>query len=109
MRWNELKDVLPGTAHLGLVKEFIKESWSKKTAEFCAVLKKEVNDMYTADLEAYFTSTPKPHSACEYHVAIIDAPNTLIPFSDAVTQRFGMSVAILMVGPLNDEKVVVRR
>jgi len=109
VRWNKLKDVLPGTAHLGLVKKFIKESWSKETAQFHVVLEKEVNDMYAANLEAYLTSTPKPHSVCEYHEAMTDAPNTLIPFADAVAQRFGMSVTILMVSPLNDGKVAVRR
>jgi len=73
------------------------------------VLKKEVNDTYAADLEVYITSTPKPHSACEYHEAMTDALNTLIPFANVVAQQFGMSVVILMVGPLNDGKVVVRR
>jgi len=72
-------------------------------------LEKEVNDMYTADLESYSASTLQPRSACEYYEAINDAPTTLILFTDAVAQWFGMSVTIMMVSPMNDRKIMVRR
>jgi len=38
-----------------------------------------------------------------------DSSSVLVPFADALAQRMGMYVAILMVGPLHDEEIGVRR
>lgn len=77
--------------------------------EFHMALEKEVNATYDADLEAYSTSTSKPRSVHEYYEAMNNALNSLLPFANAVAQQFNMSVMILIVGPMNDGKIMVRR
>jgi hypothetical protein len=41
--------------------------------------------------------------------ALEDSASTLIPLADAVSQRLGMYVVVMMVGPLSDGKIGIRR
>jgi hypothetical protein len=109
--WDGLKDMVPSGSRLAMVKQFIRDSWSKETEAFRKALQDEIDQNYEAELEEWKmeAGTWQSRTAREYYEAMQDASSVLAPFADAMSQRMGMYIAILMVGPLHDGKVGVRR
>ena len=108
-QWDGLRDIVPSRGRLAMVKDFTRDSWNKETVEFCDALQEEIDQEYEAQLEEWNEGGTPPKTDREYYEAMQDASSVLAPFADAVSQRMGMYVAVLMVGPLHDGEIGVRR
>lgn len=109
--WNTVKDVVSSRGRLAMMKQFVRDSWNKETVEFRDALQEEIDQEYEAQLQEWKKDegTWQPKTAREYYEAMQDSSSVLAPFADALAQRMGMYVAILMVGPLHDGEIGVRR
>jgi len=109
-KWKAVSGIVPASARLGMCRDFIRESWKREPAEFRDTLEKETEETFQAKLEEYSKGTAwQPRTAREYDQALQESANMVVPFADAIAQRLGMYVAVLMVGPLKDGKIGVRR
>jgi len=46
-KWCKVKHVIPSSACLVMIKDFIHKSWNNETMEFKKAFQKEINDAYT--------------------------------------------------------------
>ncbi|KAJ7431151.1 hypothetical protein B0H11DRAFT_1942046 [Mycena galericulata] len=83
-------------------KDVTKEAWAAETAEFKAEVIEAIEMEHTVAKEAYETvvSGETPSTPEGYNVALNNAGYYLQPFADAMHERYGMNVAILMCGPV---------
>ncbi|KAG6847678.1 hypothetical protein H0H93_006600 [Arthromyces matolae] len=66
----------------------------------------EVDDKYKKQLKIYKKGGAwAPRTAKEYSQAVKDSPTMLYPIADAIAQRTGMYVTIMLSGPMDDGKV----
>jgi len=108
-QWEDVKSVVPSRERLAMTKEFVCDSWNKETVEFRRALQEEIDQEYDAQLEKWKKEegTWQPTTAREYYDAVQDCLSIVAPFVDALSQRMGMYVAVLMVGPLHDGEISV--
>ena len=92
-----------------MVKDFTHNSWNKETVEFHDALQEEIDQEYEAQLEEWNKGGTPLKTAREYYEAMQDTSSVLAPFADAMSQHMGMYVTVLMVGPLHDGEIGVRR
>ncbi|KAF8238248.1 hypothetical protein L208DRAFT_1375273 [Tricholoma matsutake] len=108
--WATVSQTLPRSACIRMCKTFINKCWKKEQVEFREELEKETEETYKAEMKAFQNGMMwAPQTAEEYHQVMEDSASTLIPFVDAISQHLGVYVAVMMVGLLNDGKVVVQR
>ncbi|KAK7050136.1 hypothetical protein R3P38DRAFT_3173198 [Favolaschia claudopus] len=81
-----------------------KEAWLAETPEFRAEVMQALEKEHEASKQAYETamSGDTPSTPAEYNVALSNAAFYLQPFADAIHDRFGMNVAIMLCGPIAD-------
>ena len=111
VEWNTVKDVVSSCGWLAMMKQFVCDLWNKETEEFHNTLQEEIDQEYKAQLQEWKKDegTWQLGTAHKYYKAMQDSSSVLAPFADALTQRMGMYIAILMVGPLHDGEISVRR
>ena len=110
-QWEDVKSVVPSCEQLAMTKEFVRDSWNKETIEFHRALQEEIDQEYNAQLEKWKKEegTWQPMTAHEYYDAVQDCSSIVAPFADALSQCMGMYIAVVMVGPLHDGEIGVRR
>ncbi|KAJ7823359.1 hypothetical protein B0H13DRAFT_1919665 [Mycena leptocephala] len=81
-----------------------KEAWHSETDAFKEEVLAAIDKNHKIAMEAYAvaTSGDAPTTPQEYNIALNNAAYYLQPFADAIQERFGMNVAILMCGPIAD-------
>ncbi|KAK7056150.1 hypothetical protein R3P38DRAFT_3170826 [Favolaschia claudopus] len=81
-----------------------KECWEAESDEFKAEVKQALEKEYEASKAAHAiaVAAEAPKKPEEYSIALNNAAYYLQPFADAVRERFGMNVAILLCGPIAD-------
>ncbi|KAJ7511021.1 hypothetical protein B0H11DRAFT_1900353 [Mycena galericulata] len=81
-----------------------KEAWNKETPAFQAEVIEAIKAEHKIASEAYTTaiSGDVPTTAEQFNVALNNAAYYLQPFADAIHERYGMNVAIMMCGPVPD-------
>ncbi|KAJ7456315.1 hypothetical protein B0H11DRAFT_2244232 [Mycena galericulata] len=79
-----------------------KEAWLAETAAFKKETEDAMENEHKAALAAYTqaVSGETPNTPEGYNTALNNAAYYLQPFADAVQQRYGMNVSILMCGPI---------
>ncbi|KAG6824971.1 hypothetical protein H0H92_005271 [Tricholoma furcatifolium] len=99
---------IPG-ARLRLAHDYTRQAWEKESAEMRQNFEKEADKTYKKAMDDYKTKQVwVPRTAEEYHEAIEDAATILIPFADALAQRFGLYTSIMLCGPMGNGKVELR-
>ncbi|KAJ7429451.1 hypothetical protein B0H11DRAFT_2265630 [Mycena galericulata] len=81
-----------------------KEAWEAETAAFKKEVILAIDNEHKIAKEAYSmaVSGAIPTTAEEYNIALNNSAYYLQPFADAINERFGMNVAIMMCGPIPD-------
>ncbi|KAJ7802391.1 hypothetical protein B0H13DRAFT_2389627 [Mycena leptocephala] len=81
-----------------------KEAWLSETEGFQQEVLAAIDKNHQIALDAYTTATSgkTPTMPEEYNLALNNAAYYLQPFADAIQERFGMNMAILMCGPIAD-------
>ncbi|KAJ7899933.1 hypothetical protein B0H13DRAFT_2336692 [Mycena leptocephala] len=83
---------------------FTQEAWLSETEGFKQEVLAAIDKDHKIVLEAYTlaTSGDTPTTPEEYNLALNNAVYYLQPFANAIHERFGMNVAIMMCGPIAD-------
>ncbi|RDB24451.1 hypothetical protein Hypma_008435, partial [Hypsizygus marmoreus] len=97
------------TARIAMCRDFTARCWEEEPQEFRESVEKELEEEYQQALQEYRNGKAwLPQSAEEYDRAMEDSPQMLIPFADAISQRLGVYVAVLMVGPTREGRIGLR-
>ncbi|KAJ7842391.1 hypothetical protein B0H14DRAFT_3456932 [Mycena olivaceomarginata] len=80
------------------------ECWAAELDSFKAEVIEQLEKDHTAAVEAYTvaTSGDAPKTLAEYNTALHNAGYYLQPFVDAIFERFGMNISLLLCGPIPD-------
>ncbi|KAJ7160853.1 hypothetical protein C8R46DRAFT_905183 [Mycena filopes] len=84
--------------------QVIKEAWEAETLPFQEEMQAALEAEHQAALDAHanVVAGEAPTTPEEYQLALNNAGYYLQPFIDAVAERFGMNVSLLMCGPTPD-------
>ncbi|KAK7052712.1 hypothetical protein R3P38DRAFT_2763051 [Favolaschia claudopus] len=82
----------------------IRECWEAESEAFKAEVTESLEKEHKAAMEAYAVASAAeaPTTPEEYNIALNNAGYYLQPFADAIAERFGMNVAVLLCGPVAD-------
>ncbi|KAG6809651.1 hypothetical protein H0H92_015318 [Tricholoma furcatifolium] len=107
--WNKIKSSTPASARISMCHAYITDAFNNESPELRAEIEKESEDDYNKALKRYRESEAwQPHTAEEYAQAMENSPQILLPIVDAIAQRFGVYVAIMLSGPMSDGKIGLR-
>ncbi|KAF8059253.1 hypothetical protein FPV67DRAFT_1454402 [Lyophyllum atratum] len=107
--WNTIKDNIPKPTRVTASNEFVREAWLKETPEYRLAMEKETESIFEKELKEYKgDGVWTPRTPEEYDQAMTDSATTLIPFADAIAQRLGVYVTIMLCGPMAEGKVELR-
>ncbi|KAJ7129819.1 hypothetical protein C8R43DRAFT_1134082 [Mycena crocata] len=101
-RWAALSKSRSPPAPITVQNAVIKEAWEGETEPFKAEVKAALEAEYAAAKAAYdiAVSGETPKTPEEYQIAQDNAAYYLEPFINAIAERFGMNVSLLMCGPV---------
>ncbi|KAJ7021699.1 hypothetical protein C8F04DRAFT_1195171 [Mycena alexandri] len=103
-RWQALSR-LPNPPKMITVRTMVtKEAWAAETQEFREEVELALTKEYETARKAYdmAVSGDSPTTAEEFSVALNNAAYYLQPFADAIHERFGMNIALMLCGPIPD-------
>ncbi|KAJ7026918.1 hypothetical protein C8F04DRAFT_1267515 [Mycena alexandri] len=103
-RWQALSR-LPNPPKMITVRTKVtKEAWLAETQEFRDEVTLALEKEYATAQKAYQIAVAEeaPTTAEEFSVALNNAAYYLQPFADAIHERFGMNVALMLCGPIPD-------
>ncbi|KAJ6514721.1 hypothetical protein DFH09DRAFT_1332850 [Mycena vulgaris] len=90
-------------------RDFVKTKWEAESNEFRAEVEQAGEDEHTAALKVYNSTQDFEEQTAEgYHKALQVFDDVGIPLADALSERLGMHVVIMVVGPVGDQKGEVR-
>ncbi|KAK6992520.1 hypothetical protein R3P38DRAFT_3225587 [Favolaschia claudopus] len=103
-RWAAVSRLPDAPKEITVRNAVTKECWERESESFKAEVREALEKEYEAAKAAHAiaTAAEAPKTAEEYNVALNNAGYYLQPFADAVHERFGMNVAILLCGPIAD-------
>ncbi|KAJ7446062.1 hypothetical protein FB451DRAFT_1412422 [Mycena latifolia] len=103
-RWGAVSRRPNPPAIIKIRNQVTKEAWNGESEPFKAEVRAAIEQEHKVATEAYslVVSGAAPTTAAEYDIALNNAAYYLQPFADAIHERFGMNVAILMCGPIAD-------
>ncbi|KAF8058564.1 hypothetical protein FPV67DRAFT_1676139 [Lyophyllum atratum] len=107
--WNTIKDNIPKPTRVTASNEFVRQAWLNETEEYRLAMEKETETLFQKELNEYKgDGVWTPRTPEEYDQAMADSATTLIPFADAIAQRLGVYVTIMLCGPMAEGKVELR-
>ncbi|KAJ7797239.1 hypothetical protein B0H14DRAFT_3493972 [Mycena olivaceomarginata] len=103
--WADAKKTVPWTERVAMSQDYARTCWEKESPQFRAEVEEAGIAMHQADMEEWKASRKSPEgSAEEYHNAMESLNEVGIPLADALAERLGSHVVILIVGPVGSEK-----
>ncbi|KAF9491964.1 hypothetical protein BDN71DRAFT_1576609 [Pleurotus eryngii] len=102
--WKKVKNTVPTELRMSMCADFVRAKYEDETEEFRKALEVRANTEYTQALDKYNKRDALNGSPEAYAHAWNEAENFLPVFVDAVAKKFGMSVSLLLVGPLAAEE-----
>ncbi|KAJ7194375.1 hypothetical protein B0H12DRAFT_1082447 [Mycena haematopus] len=85
--------------------EVTHECWEEESEEFKAEMVRQRDREHEITMKAWRESAADSPSRTpeEYHASLRSAAHYLQPFVDAIAERYGMCVSLLMCGPIGDQ------
>jgi adenine/guanine phosphoribosyltransferase-like PRPP-binding protein len=92
-----------------MCQDYVKACWEQESEEVKTEIAAEADTQYEAEMGEYRSMNSLPErTADEYHNALTTLDDVGIPLADALSERLGMHVMILAVGPVGSQKGEVR-
>ncbi|KAL0958401.1 hypothetical protein HGRIS_000542 [Hohenbuehelia grisea] len=102
--WASIKGTVPDKERIARCKVYTRDCWKKESSEFRAKIEAEIEAKYKAKMEAYRDGQAVlPKSAKDYASALATADRDIVPFVNAIAQRLGAYVAVVIVCPIPNE------
>ncbi|KAJ6459370.1 hypothetical protein C8R47DRAFT_1226660 [Mycena vitilis] len=103
--WKVAKKTIPEKERISLSQDFVRTAYGKESAEFKEQMEEEAVRAHAQDLAEWKASRqPQTPSAENYHDALETLSEVGIPLADALAERLGAQVVILVVGPVGAEQ-----
>jgi hypothetical protein len=107
--WDNAKETVPPSARISMCQDYVKACWEQESEEVKTEIAAEADTQYEAEMGEYRSMNSLPErTADEYHNALTTLDDVGIPLADALSERLGMHVMILAVGPVGSQKGEVR-
>ncbi|KAJ7173831.1 hypothetical protein C8R46DRAFT_1215745 [Mycena filopes] len=107
--WASAKETVPRSHRVSMCQDYMRGCWDKESEEFRQSITEESDAEYASAWAQYRAREElQEHSAEEYHNALETLDEVGIPLADALSERLGMHVMILAVGPVGSQKGEVR-
>ncbi|KAJ7829804.1 hypothetical protein B0H14DRAFT_3465340 [Mycena olivaceomarginata] len=101
--WNE--GILPANTRVSMSQDYVWNCWKQETSEFRAKVEAEGEEMHQVALAEWKSSQMIPERSPEEYHNVMETLNEVgLPMADALTERLGAHVIILVVGPVGSEK-----
>ncbi|KAJ7178452.1 hypothetical protein C8R43DRAFT_1117840 [Mycena crocata] len=103
--WAEAKKTHPANARLAMSQDYLRDCWAKESVEFQQEVEEQAAETHRVEMEEWkATKEVLQQSAENYHDAFETLDEVAIPMADALAERLGQHVIILMVGPVGSAK-----
>ncbi|KAJ8689362.1 hypothetical protein PTI98_013387 [Pleurotus ostreatus] len=102
--WNKAKDKASPDARISMCTAYVTARYAAETPAFRKELEERADREYAEALEAYNNRNVVDGSPEALHQVWEEADSFLHVFVDAIAKKFGMSVSLLLVGPLGAEQ-----
>ncbi|KAJ7895927.1 hypothetical protein B0H14DRAFT_3425876 [Mycena olivaceomarginata] len=107
--WATTKLTVPESSRVAMSQDFVRSRWIQETAEVKAEVAAEAEAIHTASIAAWKEKRSMlGQTAAEYHKAMEELDDVAIPLADALAERLGSHVVILVVGPYGGQGGEVR-
>ncbi|KAF4580321.1 hypothetical protein EYR38_003216 [Pleurotus pulmonarius] len=108
--WKTAKLTAPPDSRMSMCADYVKARYDDETEEYRCALEKRADAEYKQAMDEYNSRDALDGTPEAYAHAWSEADNFLHVFVDAIAKKFGMSVSLLMTGPLGSEggKIVMR-
>ncbi|KAJ7248271.1 hypothetical protein B0H12DRAFT_1072714 [Mycena haematopus] len=107
--WEGAKEGLAPGARISMCQEYVRACLEVETEEVRAEIVAEADALQEAAMKEFRARNSVPEqSAEEYHNALETFDEVGIPLADVLSERLGMHVIILAVGPVGDQRGEVR-
>ncbi|KAJ7496058.1 hypothetical protein B0H11DRAFT_1910322 [Mycena galericulata] len=107
--WAEAKKTLHPKLRVSMCQEYVQAKWEAETKEFKDEMITKVDEEHEAAMKKFRASHEWLEGTAEsYHEALKNFDEVGIPLADALSERLGMHIAILAVGPVGSQKGEVR-
>ncbi|KAJ7439841.1 hypothetical protein FB451DRAFT_1191917 [Mycena latifolia] len=103
--WEAARTTLPATQRLAMCQDFVNAKWAEESEELRNSIAQEAEEDYVAEMKKYKAEREVAEETAEsYHEALEGLDEVGIPLADALTERLGMHVVIMAVGPVGSQK-----
>ncbi|KAF8197799.1 hypothetical protein K438DRAFT_1967359 [Mycena galopus ATCC 62051] len=103
--WEDAKKTLPERERVAMSQDFARTCWQQEDKEFRNAVEMEGEEMHRVAMEEWKASRTIPEGSAEdYHNALESLNEVGIPLADALAERLGSHVVILVVGPVGSEQ-----
>ncbi|KAK6977464.1 hypothetical protein R3P38DRAFT_2581825 [Favolaschia claudopus] len=105
--WAEAKDANPGNSRLAMSQDFVRSRWAQESPEFKESVEKQAAEMHAAAVKEWQEKRTLPEgngNAETFHEALETLEEVAIPMADALADRLGSHVVVLVVGPVGSQK-----
>ncbi|KAF4586540.1 hypothetical protein EYR38_010819 [Pleurotus pulmonarius] len=108
--WETAKLTMPTDARMSMCADYVKSRFEDETEEFRLELQQRADAEYKEKMDEYNKRDMLNGTPEAYARAWDEADNFLHIFVDAIAKKFGMTVSLLLAGPLGSEggRVVMR-
>ncbi|KAJ7180065.1 hypothetical protein C8R43DRAFT_1117413 [Mycena crocata] len=107
--WEGAKEAVPASARISMCQDFVKSRLDLETEEFHKKLAEEAAEAHAEEMKKFKESHVVPErTAEEYHEALQTFDEVGIPLADALSERMGMHIILLAIGPVGDQRGEIR-
>ncbi|KAJ7500472.1 hypothetical protein B0H11DRAFT_2225467 [Mycena galericulata] len=104
-KWATEKETVPQSHRATMSQDYVRACWAKEDADFKTKVEDEAEKVYEAELKEWRAKRAIPvQSAENYNAALENLNEVGIPMADALAERLGAQVIILVVGPVGSEQ-----
>ncbi|KAJ7694100.1 hypothetical protein B0H17DRAFT_1199356 [Mycena rosella] len=103
--WAGVKDTAPAKSRVAMSQDYVRDCWAKESEEFRAGIDAQAHEMHRVAIEEWKARRNVPENTAEkYHKALEGLNKVGIPLADALSERLGVHVVIMVVGPVGKEE-----
>ncbi|KAJ7432046.1 hypothetical protein B0H11DRAFT_2261110 [Mycena galericulata] len=100
-KWAAAKETTPHNFRVSMSRDYVRSCWEKESKDFRKAVEDEAEETHLKELKEWRASRTVPEQSAEQaHENLNDVG---IPLADALAERLGAQVVILVVGPVGSE------